>query len=383
MKSSFFILFPFLLISPLVAEEAIDPERIANTIILTETGVKNLRLETIEAEERTFNETVFAIGRVEDVPGRGHAISSRIPGRAVKVKARLGDEVERGETLVEVESRQPGNPPPVIPLRALRDGVVTEANVIEGMPVSPDQALLTIADRSVMWVSAEIPEQRAARIKEGSEAEVSFPALGGDPVSATLLRFGVEADATANSIHGIFALPNPTGRLSPGMRAELNIIISSREDIMAVPEEAIQGDPSSRVVYVKDFELENTFVKAPVVLGASSGGWVEVLEGLFPGDEVVTRGSYALGFAGSGSGISLKEALDAAHGHEHNEDGSEMTPEQKAAQEKEHDGHHDHDHSHGAAPKWLISYAIGITLAFLLAIQQLLNRRRKEDQAHA
>ncbi|MEM9015611.1 MAG: hypothetical protein AAGC68_01260, partial [Verrucomicrobiota bacterium] len=57
--------------------------------------------------------------------------------------------------------------------------------------------------------------------------------------------------------------------------------------------------------------------------------------GLFPGDEVVTQGSYALAFAGSGSGMSLKEALDAAHGHEHNDDGSEMTEAQKAAREAE------------------------------------------------
>ena len=381
MKYSSLFFLPFFFTSSLLAEEAIDPERAANTIILTETGVKNLRIETIEAEERTFNETVFAIGRVEDVPGRGYALSSRIPGRAVKVNARIGDQVDQGETLVEVESRQPGNPPPIIPLKALRDGIVTEASVIEGMPISPDDALLKVADRSLMWVTAEIPEQRAAGIKEGTMAEVTFPAIGGDPITAKLLRFGVEADATAGSVHGIFELQNPTGRLSPGMRAELNIIVSTREDVMAVPETAIQGDPSSRLVYVKDFELENSFVKAPVVVGATSGGWVEIVEGLFPGDEVVTRGSYALGYAGSGGGLSLKEALDAAHGHEHNEDGSEMTPEQKAAEEKAHGD--DHGHEGGGAPKWLIYYAAGITLAFLLAIQQLLNKRRKEGQAHA
>lgn len=381
MKKPFLIILPLLSTSPLVAEEAIDPERVANTIILTEFGVRNLRLETIEVDERTFNNTVFAIGRVEDVPGRGHAISSRIPGRAVKVNARIGDQVQRGETLVEVESRQPGNPPPVIPLKALRDGIVTEANVIEGQPVNPDDALLTIAERSLMWVSAEIPEQRAAGIKEGTKAEVTFPALEGDPITATLLRFGVEADASAGSVHGIFELENPTGRLSPGMRAELNIIISSREEVMAVPEESIQGNPSARVVYVKDFELENAFVKAPVVLGASSGGWVEVLEGLFPGDEVVTRGSYALGFAGAGGGPSLKEALDAAHGHEHNEDGSELTSEQKAAEEKAHEDNHGGEE--GGAPKWMIYYAAGITLAFLIAIQQLWNNRRKEGRSHA
>jgi multidrug efflux pump subunit AcrA (membrane-fusion protein) len=381
LKTPSYFILPCFFIASLVGEEAIDPERAANTIILTDSGVKNLRLETIEAEERTFHKTVFAIGRVEDVPGRGYAISSRIPGRAVKVNARIGDQVQQGETLVEVESRQPGNPPPVIPLKALRDGIVIEANVIEGKPVNPDDALLTIADRSLMWVSAEIPEQRAAGIKEGTKAEVTFPALEGDPITATIQRFGVKADASAGAVHGIFELKNPSGRLSPGMRAELNIIISSRQDVMAVPEEAIQGNPSARIVYVKDFELENAYVKAPVVLGASSGGWVEVLEGLFPGDEVVTRGSYALSFARAGGGPSLKEALDAAHGHKHNEDGSEMTPEQQAAEEKAHGDNHGDEG--GGAPKWMIYYAAGITLAFLIAIQQLWNNRRKGGRSHA
>ena len=64
------------------------------------------------------------------------------------------------------------------------------------------------------------------------------------------------------------------------------------------------------LLYVKDFELPNAFVRAPVELGEQNDGYVEVKNGLFPGDEVVTQGSYSLGFAGGGS-VSLKEALDA------------------------------------------------------------------------
>jgi len=56
---------------------------------------------------------------------------------------------------------------------------------------------------------------------------------------------------------------------------------------------------------------------------------VEIVSGLLPADEVVTRGAYSLSFAGGGS-VSLKEALDAAHGHEHAADGGELTPEKKA-----------------------------------------------------
>ena len=47
----------------------------------------------------------------------------------------------------------------------------------------------------------------------------------------------------------------------------------------------------------------------------------EIVSGLSWND-VVINGAYSLNHAGSGSGLSLKEALDAAHGHEHNEDGS-------------------------------------------------------------
>jgi len=82
--------------------------------------------------------------------------------------------------------------------------------------------------------------------------------------------------------------------------------------------------------------------------------FVEITSGLFPADEVVTRGAYSLSFAGASS-VSLKEALDAAHGHEHAADGSELTDEQRA---KQHEAVGDHDHEgmtedrSGCTPPW-------------------------------
>lgn len=108
---------------------------------------------------------------------------------------------------------------------------------------------------------------------------------------------------------------------------------------------------------------------------------MEILGGLFPGDEVVTKGAYALGFAG-GSGPSLKEALDAAHGHEHNADGSEMTAAQKAAG-------HGHDHGHGdekeheEASPLLTRFLMGTTaiLFVLLVIVSFGKRRHSHPEA--
>jgi len=354
------------------AEEAIDPVRAANTIILDETGVKNLRIETVFVESEVFEKTVFAIGRIEETPSSRSVLSSRISGRAVKVNAFVGDFVDQGTTLVEVESRQPGNPPPVIPLKAAQSGLVIQSHVKVGQPIEPDAELLDISDRSVMWAIAKIPEKEAASVKVGMLARIRIPALGDEPIEAKLERFGIAADREAGTVEGIFELQNANDELQPGMRAEFSIVTATREDVMAVPRTAIQGDPSKRVVFVKDFDLPNAFVKAPVQVGEQNDRFVEILNGLFPADEVVTQGSYSLGFAGGGS-ISLKEALDAAHGHEHNEDGSEMTPEQKAAREAEKAGPNT---GGGEMSTPLLIYAGVATLAWIVFAQLYWSSRK-------
>lgn len=362
---------------------AADAKRAENTVILDDTGVRNLRIQTVTAEERTFERTVFAIGRVEEIPANHYSVSSRIPGRAVEVNAFIGDHVKKGQTLVKVESRQPGDPPPVISLTALHGGIVVTSHVLKGQPVEPNQDLLDISDRSEVWVVARIPEQMAVGITVGTQARIMFPALGSERFEGRLLRFGVRADRDAGTVDGVFQIPNPDGRLQPGMRAEFHIIVETRPNVLAVPQVSVQGDPARRVVYVKDFDIPNAFIKSPVVLGDKGDGWIEVKSGLFPGDEVVTRGSYPLGFA-SGGGVSLREALDAAHGHAHNEDGSEMAGGQKAGETGDHAGH-DHGPAAGGSGsgqmnRYLQIYA-GVTSLLVLVLAQLLwNAKRKSAE---
>jgi len=349
----------------------------SDLIILDENGLRNLGIQTVEAEERVFETIAFAIGRIEEIPSSRSVLSSRIAGRIVEISAFEGDTVQAGQVLARVESRQLGNPPPSIVLEAPQGGLIVESHVSLGQPVEPDAELLDISDRSRMWAIARIPEQEAARVGIGSRARIRIPALGEGVIEAKLERFGVDADRQAGTVEGVFVLDNAEGKLRPGLRAEFSIALDRREDVLSVPKEAIQGDPANRVIYVKDFDLSNAFVRAPVVLGERNDRFVEILSGVFPGDEVVTSGSYLLGYAGGGSGISLKDALDAAHGHEHNEDGSEMTPEQRAQQAAErHDDHHDDHHDEGSS-KALIAYAVLSTLLCVGLAQALWSRRRK------
>ena len=371
----------FLSLLSIATTHAAEEAREQNTIILDEIAVKNLRIQTQEAEERDFETTVFAIGRIEEIPSSRSVLSSRIAGRVTALNAFEGDTVEAGEVLAIVESRQMGDPPPSVELKAPQGGLVVASHVRLGQPVEPSAELLDISDRSKLWAVAKIPEQEAAQVAIGTAARIHIPALGDEVFEAELTRFGVEADREAGTIEAIFELDNVDGKLRPGMRAEFSVVLDSQPFVLSVPRTAIQGDPASRVVFVKDYELPNAFIRVPVTLGGENDAYVEVLNGVFPGDEVVAQGSYALSFVGGGSGMSLKEALDAAHGHAHAEDGSELTEEDSASGDPDDHGHAENSKASGAITKPLMIYAGLVTLFALVTTQMLLKRRQKESEA--
>ena len=244
------IFYPILLtVFTLHAAESTD------TIILDETGVKNLRIETVEAEESDFEETVFALGRIAEIPENHGVLSSRISGRVVGLEAHEGDTVEKDQVLVRVESRQPGNPPPVIELKSPIAGLVVESHIRIGEPVEPDKELLDISDLTEVYAIARVPEDQAAKVKPGSKAHIRVSALGDTPLMGEMIRFGTSADRESGTIDAIFKVANPGLRMRADMRVEFSIILSKRQSVIGVPRSALQGEASERFVYVKHFDL--------------------------------------------------------------------------------------------------------------------------------
>ena len=362
------------------AAEKIDPQRAANTVVLTETGVKNLRIETTEVEETEFEDSVFSLGRIEAIPSSRSGVSSRVAGRIIELKAAVGDNIEAGQEIARLEARVAGNPPPVLTLTAAGKGLVTKSNVALGEPLEPEASLLEITDLSSVYAVARVPEHDAGRMKPDTTAHIKVSALPGESFEGQLLRFGTEADRASGTIDAIFKLTNPNLTLRPGMRAEFSIVLSKREGVVSVPRSALQGDAANRFLYVKDFDLKNAFIKTPVEVGQLNDRFVEIAKGLLPGDSVVVKGAYSLAFAGGGS-VSLKEALDAAHGHEHNEDGSEVTAAQKAVKAGTGggDGHEHGEEGEGGGMLWkIVSAVLG-----LVVLGQALRGRKNEEQSAA
>jgi membrane fusion protein, heavy metal efflux system len=369
MKSFFSRLILVLALASLVRAQPADTPQRDGTVVLDATGVANLRIKTVAVEETDFEATAFALGRIEAQPGKVAVVSSRIAGRIVALSVLPGDRIDAGTEVAKVESRQPGNPPPIIPLIAPFSGLVTQLSVRLGDPVEPENALMEITDLSEVNAVARVPEHVAGRLAPGSKASITVSSWPDKKLRGELIRFGTAADPSSGTIDAIFKLENSEGRLRPGMRAEFSIVIAHRSSVMSVPRDALQGEGAKRYVWVKDFDLPNVFLKNPVVVGQITDRSVEIMSGLLPADEVVTQGAYSLAFVGGG-GLSLKEALDAAHGHEHAADGSELTENSKKSAATATADDHDHDHGHahseaGSRSFWMI--VSGVLFVLLLA----------------
>ena len=356
-------------------------DRGASVVILDATSVENLGVETVLASRQTFEETLFALGRIEVIPAHRGVVSSRVEGRIASLKAFEGDFVSKGDVVAVLESRQPGNPPPSIDLVSPLSGLVSHGHASLGEPVNPDKEILEVVDLSEVYAVARIPEDQAGLMKPKIRARISIAALPGLLVEGELLRLGTVVDSESGTIGAVFVLPNPESQIRPNMRAEFSIVIGKREQVLSVPRKALVGDHLGQSVFVKDFDLPDTFVKSSVKTGMRNDRYVEILNGMFPGDEVVSRGAYALAFAGAGT-VSLKEALDAAHGHEHNEDGSEMTASDRA-KSREGEAASAMNVLSGGPMLFLALFSAVMVLLVILSQWQLYRLRREGRGSHA
>lgn len=363
----------------LAADTAAPAPRRANPVILDPVSAKNLGLETAEAEEQSFENTMTTLGRVEVFPGKRAVVTSRVSGRVLEVPAYPDRAVKKGDPLVIIESRQPGSPGTQITLTAPIDGLVTDLIAVPGESVNPDKPLLSLVDLSIVHALAQVPEHLADQIRPGQKVRFRSPGWPGEVWTTKVEHLGATADPTTGTLEAACHVNNEGTWLRPGMRGEFEFVTSSRPNVLAVPRSAVQQDGLNRFVFVADYELTNAYVKTPIVTGAENEQFVEVLQGLFPGDAVVTKGAYPLAFAGKGT-VSLKEAMDAAHGHSHNEDGSEM------GGDAEHAHGSDDEHAHGPAATslwtWFFAGTTGV-LALLLVAQTLRRRGPGKASGHA
>ena len=170
-------------------------------------------------------------------------------------------------------------------------GIVVEKNVLEGQAVHAGEPLYTIADLTEVWVEAELREADAGLVQEGDRALVELAAFPGRPIPGRVEYVYPTLQAQARTLKARIAIPNPQGRLRPGMYATVRLEAPART-ALTVPTSAVLRTGDRAVVFV---DLgDGRFLPQEVELGSVAGDHTEVLAGLEPGQRVVTSAQYIL-----------------------------------------------------------------------------------------
>jgi cobalt-zinc-cadmium efflux system membrane fusion protein len=189
-------------------------------------------------------------------------------------------------------------------------GTLAELLVAPGAWVSEGQALARVVDRDRLWLDVAVPEAYVAELDEVSGAWFRLDGVSGVlelPASA-LVSVGVEVGPDTRTLSVRFRVDNVRRELFAGMTTLAHVIVDSPRLTTAVPASALVDDGGVDVVYVQTGG--ESFARRPVQLGIRDGANVEVLDGVAPGEWVVSRGAHAVKLASSSTAA-------IGHGHAH------------------------------------------------------------------
>jgi len=171
-------------------------------------------------------------------------------------------------------------------------GIITRIGAREGQHVSPTTELYVIADLSRVWAYADIFEYELPWVEVGDEAQMTLAALPGQLFRGRVAYIYPYAEAKTRTVKVRIEFDNPGLALKPETFVEITVHASKQEDATVIPSEAVvRSGPQNQVFVVRS---PGKFEPRKVELGLQSGGRVIVLDGLAPGEEVVTSAQFLI-----------------------------------------------------------------------------------------
>ncbi len=254
---------------------------------LTKEQQAAIGLKTVKAESRDIDTVLVLNGKVQLDPNLHAHVTSRIEGRIENLFAKVGDKVEKGQKLAEIQSRQIGDPPPIVKIEAIVGGVINDRPVTLGESVDPSKELFHIIDLSQVIVVAEVYEEDVGKVK--LDQTVRLRALGypNESFEGKITFIGSELDPEKRTLPVWVTVRNPDGKLKPEMFAKVAVVLARNEGVLSVPKEAILEAGGEKFVFV---QTGDTFNRSDVQTGAEDDRFVEIKDGLVPDDVVVTDG---------------------------------------------------------------------------------------------
>ncbi|OOH78595.1 efflux transporter periplasmic adaptor subunit [Pseudomonas koreensis] len=175
-------------------------------------------------------------------------------------------------------------------LRAPFDGVVVEKHLTPGEVVDESTAAFTLSDLSRVWVTFGVSPKDLNKVQVGKAVTVSAPELNAEVTGSVAYVGSLLGEQTRTATVRV-TLENPQGSWRPGLFVTALVATDSREAKVAVPETAIQTVEDKPTVFVR---TDDGFEARAVELGSRAAGHVEITQGLEPGAQVASAGSFVL-----------------------------------------------------------------------------------------
>jgi RND family efflux transporter MFP subunit len=161
------------------------------------------------------------------------------------------------------------------------DGVVAHRQVNRGDFVQAASSgrttpLFTVQRVDIIRVFCNVPESDVSRVRVGLRAYVKAYGLE-EPIAGKVTRFEGRLDPQTRNMRTEIDVPNPGGRLYPGMYAQVSLETELHQNALTLPVSAVGTDGSGKFVYAVQ---QGRIVRQPVQIGMTEGGMAEILSGL-------------------------------------------------------------------------------------------------------
>lgn len=175
-------------------------------------------------------------------------------------------------------------------IRAPFAGVVGLSDVAPGALVNPGAPIVTLDDTSVIRVDFQVPERYLGQLRQGQSLLATADAFPGETITGRIAQLDTRVDERTRAITARAEFPNTSGRLKPGMLIRVGVSRGQRTNASA-PESAVSVQGDAAFVYVLNQQGQRTLAEQrPIVTGVRQQGFVEIVDGVQPGDRLVADG---------------------------------------------------------------------------------------------
>ncbi len=347
-------------------DEGIDPDAVS----MSETAMLLAGVRTSVVSQSQATKTINLNGKIQEDERMVVSQTSHVPGRVEQLNVNFtGDYVRKGQVLARIyspelvtaqeelfvakkyEETQPslfksakdklknwklsesqiekilsgGKPIESFPITADVSGYVVSKNVNLGDYINRGQAIYKVADLSRVWVLFDVYEADMPWIKKGDEITFTVSSLPGQQFEGKVSFIDPTIDPKTRVAKARVEVKNSDMMLKPEMFASGKVIstVKNASDALVVPKSAVMWTGERSVVYVKNSSDNGiNFIMREITLGPALGETYLVREGLQPGEEIATSGTFSIDAAAQLAGkpsMMSPEGGTVMTGHNHGE----------------------------------------------------------------